>query len=86
MVTVLSGPDEQALQVTPITPPLAASLRMAASVLQRALPGTRARQFECVTSTGFADASITSSVVRSPQCEISTAMPSWFMRARTCAP
>ena len=86
MVTRGPVPTNRRSMVMPMTPPLAASLRIAASVLQRALRGTSARQFEWVTRTGFAEASITSSVVRSPQCEISTAMPSWFIRARTLSP
>ena len=61
--------------VMPITPPFAAIARMASSVLQRAA-GTSARQLECVTSTGRRDATIASIVVRSPQCEMSIAIPS----------
>src|ERR1039457_5548389 len=57
--------------VIPMTPPLAAMRVMASSVLQRALPGTSARQLECVTRTGFRDASMAFMVVRSPQCEMS---------------
>ena len=57
------------------------SRRMASSVLQRRLPGTRTRQLEWVMRTGLLEASMASSVVRSPQWETSTAMPSRFMRS-----
>ena len=35
----------------------------------------------CVTRTGFREASMAFIVVRSPQCEMSTAMPTSFMRS-----
>ena len=53
MVTEVPVPTNRRSMVTPMTPPLAASLRIASSVLQRALRGTSARQFEWVTSDGF---------------------------------
>ena len=37
-------------------------------------------------STGFREASMASSVVRSEQCETSAAIPTVFMRSRICAP
>ena len=52
----------------------------------RALVATKARQLECVTSTGLRDALRASSVVRSLQCEISTAIPTVFIRSTICAP
>ena len=67
--------------VIPMTPPVAAICLIASSVLQRAQLGTSARQLECVMNTGFRDASIAFIVVRSPQCEISTAMPTPFIRS-----
>ena len=53
---------------------------MASSLLQRGWPFTSARQLEWVISTGLLVTSNASSVVRSPQCETSTAMPTLFMR------
>ena len=70
----------------PITPPFAAILRMASSVLQRGCPGTSARQFECVIRAGRLVASNASSVVRSPQCDVSTAIPALFMRSTIARP
>jgi hypothetical protein len=48
--------------------------------------GTSARQLECVISTGRFEISNASRVVRSPQCETSTAMPAWFMRSTIDTP
>jgi hypothetical protein len=45
-----------------------------------------ARQLECVMSTGRFEISNASSVVRSPQCETSTAMPTRFMRSMIATP
>jgi hypothetical protein len=41
---------------------------------------------EWVISTGFVDSANASRVVRSPQCETSTAMPISFIAATTVAP
>lgn len=49
--------------VIPMTPPDAAIVRMAASVLVRGCPPASARQLECVNSTGLRDSSQASSVV-----------------------
>jgi hypothetical protein len=38
-----------------------------------------ARAFECVNSTGFLETEQASSVVWSPECETSTAMPTAFI-------
>ena len=54
------------IRVIPITPPLTAIFLITSSVLQRRRLGTNARQFECVTSSGFWEASKASNVVRSP--------------------
>src|SRR5579871_682589 len=56
MVTEPPEPTKNRTMVTPSTPPFAASLRMASSVRQRALPGTSARQFAWVIRTGLEDA------------------------------
>jgi len=48
--------------------------------------GTRARQLAWVISTGFLDISKASSVVRSPQWETSTTMPSLFIRPTMAIP
>src|ERR1039457_6872773 len=57
MVTRPAARTKGRTMVIPMTPPFAAMRRMASSVLQRALPGTSARQLEGVTRTGFRDAS-----------------------------
>ena len=64
--------------VIPMTPPLAASLRMASSVLSRGW-SLSARQLEWVTAIGPLDSSMASRVVRSPEWETSISMPTSFI-------
>ena len=72
--------------VIPITPPVAAMARMASSVLVRGCPPDSTRLFECVKRTGRDETSQASSVVRSPECETSTAIPISFMRSTIATP
>ena len=58
---------------------------MTSSGLSRAI-GHTARAPACVIITGTDDASMTSRLVRSPQCEMSMAMPSLFMRSTARRP
>ena len=58
---------------------------MASSVLSRGWL-LSARQLEWVIAIGRFEISIASSVVRSPQCETSTSMPTSFIAAMISAP
>ena len=61
--------------VLPTTLPALPAARIASSGLHRGCPGASARAFECVMSTGRFEISNASSVVLSPQCETSIAIP-----------